>query len=555
MAIQDNYVPVKTSGDGVTANFSGNWNIIALGFQRVYWEDKTTGVQTLKTYGSHYTMVFDASGFTVTFTGGNIPPSTVWVVIGREISLTQEAPYKTSTGFDGKVIENSFDKITAITQDLQDQINRAPKLTLGSTIVLTIDEEPEDGKALIGNAAGTGYINSDANFDDVIAEAEAFRDEAEGFADAAEADATQTALDRVQTGLDVIAAAASATTASNYVSSLTGTSTTSLAISVASKVFTTQAGKTLGIGRIGGFVIAASAADPANYMHGQVTAYDNGTGDLTVNVTNIGGTGTLADWIITVSGTRGATGATGPTGPAGTVSDGDKGDIAVTGSGATWTADPTLIQGKSTVAPAVGDYMLLSDADGSNALIKATVADILALGGGGDIEVLTRKIVSNASDVQFINGVDGDMSDPDALYAIIGRKVRGASSGEFRFQVSTDTGATWVASTSNIWNYQGGGPGGSANNGNSGTSYCEVTREMSTSSSDTGYVCMVFENIRESANKQVITSGINGSGNSGRYGMRGWATITTTSIVDGIKCFINSANLYGEFTLVKIKMV
>jgi len=106
------------------------------------------------------------------------------------------------------------------------------------------------------------------------------------------------------------AAAASVVTAAAYAAAYKGTSVSSLAIAVASKVFVTQTGKFFDVGT---WVLAESDADPANYMHGQVTTY-SGT-SLTVNVTNVGGSGTLADWTITVSGTRGAIGATGASGP------------------------------------------------------------------------------------------------------------------------------------------------------------------------------------------------------------------------------------------------
>ena len=39
---------------------------------------------------------------------------------------------------------------------------------------------------------------------------------------------------------------------------------------------------------------------PPNYMDGQVTSYNSGTGALVVNVTAIGGTGTLAVWTISI---------------------------------------------------------------------------------------------------------------------------------------------------------------------------------------------------------------------------------------------------------------
>lgn len=77
-----------------------------------------------------------------------------------------------------------------------------------------------------------------------------------------------------------------------------GTSTTSVTIGTGSKSFTTQTGKNFQIGQ---FVTVANTTTPANYMTGQVTAYNSGTGALTVNVTATGGAGTLAAWTISLS--------------------------------------------------------------------------------------------------------------------------------------------------------------------------------------------------------------------------------------------------------------
>jgi hypothetical protein len=106
------------------------------------------------------------------------------------------------------------------------------------------------------------------------------------------------------------AAAASAVTAAAAAANLTGTSTTSLTPSVASKIFTTQAGKTF---TVGSWVLARSDAAPTTvWMFGQVTDY-TGTA-LTVDVQVIGTATLSADWTITVAGIRGATGATGAAG-------------------------------------------------------------------------------------------------------------------------------------------------------------------------------------------------------------------------------------------------
>ncbi len=87
---------------------------------------------------------------------------------------------------------------------------------------------------------------------------------------------------------------------------LAGTSSTSTTIPTppSSKTFTTQAGMSLSAGQ---FLVISSNANPANYMHCQITSY-SGT-SLVVNVLDVGGSGTFTDWNISLSGPRGASGA------------------------------------------------------------------------------------------------------------------------------------------------------------------------------------------------------------------------------------------------------
>lgn len=79
-----------------------------------------------------------------------------------------------------------------------------------------------------------------------------------------------------------------------------GTSTTSLAIAVASKVFTTQAGLAY---TNGARVRASSAANTSNWMEGLAT-YSGTT--LTIAVDKVNGSGTFADWNLNVVGQPGA---------------------------------------------------------------------------------------------------------------------------------------------------------------------------------------------------------------------------------------------------------
>lgn len=78
----------------------------------------------------------------------------------------------------------------------------------------------------------------------------------------------------------------------------TGTSTTSMTVGTGTQTFTTQASKGFAIGQ---YVRITSDADVANYMLGTVTAYNSTTGAMSVSVSTVGGSGTVAAWSITVS--------------------------------------------------------------------------------------------------------------------------------------------------------------------------------------------------------------------------------------------------------------
>jgi hypothetical protein len=105
------------------------------------------------------------------------------------------------------------------------------------------------------------------------------------------------------------AAAISAASAAAMAGAFVGTSTTSVLIGLGNKTFTTQTGEqyTSGI-----WMSAVSAAAPSNWMYGQVVSYSGTT--LVLNVQAFGGSGSFADWNLSLAGVRGATGPTGPMG-------------------------------------------------------------------------------------------------------------------------------------------------------------------------------------------------------------------------------------------------
>ncbi|WP_340265402.1 tail fiber domain-containing protein [Sphingobium mellinum] len=112
---------------------------------------------------------------------------------------------------------------------------------------------------------------------------------------ASRADAFVAAFPTLRNEINAFAAAVlAAASGTNY----NCTSSSSVAIGTGSKSFTASTGSLLQVGQ---WVIVASTASPSNYMIGQVTAYNSGTGALTVNVTATAGSGTIASWRIALA--------------------------------------------------------------------------------------------------------------------------------------------------------------------------------------------------------------------------------------------------------------
>lgn len=188
MALSDNYQPDVSIGNGTTIDFSGIWKVFNADYFILILQEIATGIQTVLTLGSDYTLTFDDSGYQVSLLIP-APTSAYYIIRARDVTKNQTNPYTTSKGFQGEVIEDSFDKITAITQDMQDGIDRSLKFQIGSLASGYMIQDPINGRALKWDTVNNRLINSDNDPDTVYADSQQFAQAAQAAANTAIAQA------------------------------------------------------------------------------------------------------------------------------------------------------------------------------------------------------------------------------------------------------------------------------------------------------------------------------------------------------------------------------
>ena len=228
MAISDNYTPLKQLGNGVTTQFSASWAVLSSSYIRVYLEAVATGVQTLQTLGTHYTLAFTNAGFTVTFLSA--PTSANYVVIGREIALDQTNPFGTSKGFQGQVHEDALDKAMAAVQDVGDIQKRTPKAPLGWSGDMAM-EAPADGKGQYWDNAAQKWKNASTSTESIITTAAASATAAAGSATSASSSASAASASATAAAGSATSASTSATAAQNAAASINATAASSWYVS------------------------------------------------------------------------------------------------------------------------------------------------------------------------------------------------------------------------------------------------------------------------------------------------------------------------------------
>ena len=168
MTISTTTIKNSYSGNGSTSVFNYTFKITDEDHIQVIIRS-ASGTETTKTKTTHYTVsgVGNSGGGQVTFTSGNIPTNTETVVLRRSTPQTQGLDLIENDPMPADNIENAFDKVTLIAQELQEQIDRSIKVSKTSTITnpeLTSDATQRAGKLLGFDSNGDldGTIDGDA---------------------------------------------------------------------------------------------------------------------------------------------------------------------------------------------------------------------------------------------------------------------------------------------------------------------------------------------------------------------------------------------------------
>ena len=124
------------SGNGSTTTFAYGFKIFADADLTVILRS-AAGTETVQTITTHYTVTNagNANGGNVVF--GSAPASGVTVVIRRNMGLTQATDYVANDPFPAATHEDALDRLTFISQQMQEEVDRTIKLSRTNTMTST----------------------------------------------------------------------------------------------------------------------------------------------------------------------------------------------------------------------------------------------------------------------------------------------------------------------------------------------------------------------------------------------------------------------------------
>ena len=158
MTVSTTINKVIRDGDGSNLTFSYTFKIFADADLDVYIRT-AAGTETLKTLTTNYTVTGagNTGGGNVVFVSGQAPADTEKVVIQRKLDLTQSTDYTPNDPFPAESHEEALDRLTFITQQIQEEVDRSIKASVGNTFTsseFTIDATNRANKVFAFDSSG-----------------------------------------------------------------------------------------------------------------------------------------------------------------------------------------------------------------------------------------------------------------------------------------------------------------------------------------------------------------------------------------------------------------
>jgi len=191
------------------------------------------------------------------------------VTLLREVDETQEVDYQPFDAFPAETHEGALDKLTMLTQQLQEQLDRTLTASVDSPAGVDYTLPPPDvGKGLIWNETADGLVNSD--------------DEINGITVAAQASADDSAVSAAESAVSAAESAASAADAENtFDDKHAGFESTGLHVNASD----------VGLANLDDIVVNSVYNALATAITNGPADFIEGSGALYTNMTNFTGTG------------------------------------------------------------------------------------------------------------------------------------------------------------------------------------------------------------------------------------------------------------------------
>lgn len=160
MTVQNTSTKTRANGNGSLTAFSFNFKVFADTDLEVYIID-ADGVEAIQTLNVDYTVAINAVSEGGTVTMSVAPAVGEEIFIRRILAFTQPTDIPAVGSLREEQVENEFDRLCMLVQQLKEQLDRALTLPITDSDGGLTFPAPSPGKYIKWNVAGTGFENTE----------------------------------------------------------------------------------------------------------------------------------------------------------------------------------------------------------------------------------------------------------------------------------------------------------------------------------------------------------------------------------------------------------